>query len=99
MDVKTAFLRGELEETIYMKPEGFVENNSKVCLLKKSLYGLKQSPMQWYRWFDDFLVKTGLVRSNYDNCLYMMRKNEKVILYLLLYVDDTLKAKSDRQEI
>ena len=45
MDVKTAFLHGELEETIYMhQPEGFVEDNTKVCLLKKSLYGLKQSP-------------------------------------------------------
>jgi len=42
MDVKTEFLHGELEETIYMQqPEGFVEYNTKVCLLKKSLYGLK----------------------------------------------------------
>ncbi|CAJ2642413.1 unnamed protein product [Trifolium pratense] len=71
MDVKTAFLHGELEETIYMQqPEGFVKDNSKVCLLKKSLYGLKQSP-----------------------------RNEKVILYLLLYVDDILMASSDKQEI
>ena len=100
MDVKTAFLHGELEETIYMQqPEGFVEDNSKVCLLKKSLYGLKQSPRQWYRRFDDFLLKTGFVRSNYDSCVYMMKKDEKVILYLLLYVDDILIASSDKHEI
>jgi len=100
MDVKTAFLQGEFEETIYMQQlEGFVENNTKVCLLKKSLYGLKQSPRQWYRWFDEFLVKASFVRSNYDSCVYMMRRNEKVILYLLLYVDDILMASSDRQEI
>ncbi|CAJ2640159.1 unnamed protein product [Trifolium pratense] len=100
MDVKTAFLHGELEETIYMQqPEGFVEDNSKVCLLKKSLYGLKQSPRQWYRRFDDFLLKTGFVRSNYDSCVYMMKRNEKVILYLLLYVDDILMASSDKHEI
>ncbi|CAJ2637310.1 unnamed protein product [Trifolium pratense] len=100
MDVKTAFLHGELEETIYMQqPEGFVKDNSKVCLLKKSLYGLKQSPRQWYRRFDDFLLKTGFVRSNYDSCVYMMKRNEKVILYLLLYVDDILMASSDKQEI
>ncbi|GKF88183.1 reverse transcriptase, partial [Tanacetum coccineum] len=51
LDVKTAFLHGNLEEQIYMsQPEGF--NNSKrdqVCLLKKSLYGLKQSLRQWYK--------------------------------------------------
>ncbi|CAJ2648276.1 unnamed protein product [Trifolium pratense] len=100
MDVKTAFLHGELEETIYMQqPEGFVEDNSKVCLLKKSLYGLKQSPRQWYRRFDDFLLKTGFVRSNYDSCVYMMKRNEKVILYLILYVDDILMASSDKHEI
>ncbi|WJX42094.1 hypothetical protein P8452_29365 [Trifolium repens] len=100
MDVKTAFLHGELEETIYMQqPESFVEDNSKVCLLKKSLYGLKQSPRQWYRRFDDFLLKTGFVRSNYDSCVYMMKKDEKIILYLLLYVDDILIASSDKHEI
>ncbi|CAJ2651441.1 unnamed protein product [Trifolium pratense] len=100
MDVKTAFLHGELEETIYMQqPEGFVEDNSKVCLLKKSLYGLKQSLRQWYRRFDEFLLKVGFVRSNYDSCVYMMKRNEKVILYLLLYVDDILMASSDKHEI
>ncbi|MCI44121.1 reverse transcriptase-like protein, partial [Trifolium medium] len=76
MDVKTAFIHGELEETIYMQqPDGFVEDNSKVCILKKSLYGLKQSPRQWYRRFDEFPLKTGFVRSNYDSCVYMMKRN------------------------
>ena len=49
MDVKTAFLNGELEEEIYMKqPEGFLKtgNESKVCTLRKSLYGHKQAPKQ-----------------------------------------------------
>ncbi|KAG8481139.1 hypothetical protein CXB51_025904 [Gossypium anomalum] len=52
LDVKTAFLHGELEEDIYMQqPEGFTvsEKEDYVCLLKKSLYGLKQSPRQWYK--------------------------------------------------
>ncbi|MCH79396.1 retrotransposon protein putative Ty1-copia subclass [Trifolium medium] len=78
---------------------GFLEDNSKVCSLKKSSYGLKQSPRQWYQRFDDFLLKIGLVRSNYDNCVYMMKRNEKVILYLLLYVDDIRIACSNKQEI
>ncbi|KAG8483133.1 hypothetical protein CXB51_022087 [Gossypium anomalum] len=57
LDVKTAFLHGELEEDIYMQqPQGFTvsEKEDYVCLLKKSLYGLKQSPRQWYKRFDSF---------------------------------------------
>jgi hypothetical protein len=85
MDVKTAFLHGDLEEIIYMEqPNGFVENKSKVCLFKKSLYGLKQCPGQWYRRFDGFLLNTEFMRSGYDSCAYMLKKKEKVILYLLL---------------
>ena len=76
--------------------EGFVEDKSKVCLLKKSLYGLKQTPRQWYRRFDEFLLKTGFVRSGYDSCVYMLKNGEKVILYLLLYVDDILMASSSK---
>ena len=61
MDVKITFLHGELEEKIYMKkPEGFIQKDEekKVCLLNKSLYGLKQSPRQWYKRFDSFMIKT-----------------------------------------
>jgi hypothetical protein len=56
MDVKTTFLHGDLEEEIYMKqPKGFVVKGKKelVCKLKKSLYGLKQSPRMWYQKFDN----------------------------------------------
>ena len=52
INVKTAFLRGKLDEMIYMRqPEGYVikRHKDKVCLLKKSLYSLKQSPQQWYK--------------------------------------------------
>lgn len=61
LDVKTAFLHGELEEQIFMtQPEGFVKDSEegKVCLLKRSLYGLKQSPRQWYKRFDSFIIKS-----------------------------------------
>ena len=66
LDVKTAFLHGNLEEQIYMShPEGYVNKGSEkmVCLLKKSLYGLKQSPRQWYLKFDEFMVKNAYMRS------------------------------------
>ncbi|WVZ11959.1 hypothetical protein V8G54_016489 [Vigna mungo] len=86
LDVRTAFLHGDLEETIYMKqPDGFA----------KSLYGLKQSPRQWYRKFDDFLIKLNFKRCNYDDCVYTLNHDGEM-LYLLLYVDDILIASSDR---
>uniref|UniRef100_A0A0D3CNI4 Reverse transcriptase Ty1/copia-type domain-containing protein n=1 Tax=Brassica oleracea var. oleracea TaxID=109376 RepID=A0A0D3CNI4_BRAOL len=61
MDVKTAFLHGDLEERILMEqPEGFIlkGDEDKVCLLRKSLYGLKKSPRQWNLKFDGFMKKT-----------------------------------------
>ena len=62
LDVKKAFLHGELKEQIYMHQlEGFVIEGKEdhVCLLKKSLYGLKQSPRQWYKRFDTFMIGHG----------------------------------------
>ena len=59
LDVKTAFLHGELEEEIFMKqPEGFevAGKESHVCRLKRSLYWLKQSPRRWYKRFDFFMI-------------------------------------------
>lgn len=62
MDVKTAFLHGDLEEEIYMEqPEGFVKKGKEdyVCKLKKSLYGLKQAPRQWYMKFESVMGEQG----------------------------------------
>ena len=76
MDVKTAFLHGSLDEVIYMEqPPGFEQqgNSNKVCHLLKSLYGLKQSPRQWYRRFDDFMAMQGYSRSEFDSCVYFKR--------------------------
>ncbi|GJZ19084.1 retrovirus-related pol polyprotein from transposon TNT 1-94, partial [Tanacetum coccineum] len=72
LDVKTTFLHGNLEEVIYMKQPPRYEQGNKVCLLKKSLYGLKQSPRQWYRRFDEYMLSNGFKRSSYDSCVYYM---------------------------
>ena len=73
MDVKTAFLHGDLEEEIYMKqPEGFAVKGKKelASKLKKSLYGLKQSPGMWYQKFDTFIRGLGFTRSKADHCVH-----------------------------
>ena len=73
MDVKTMFLHGDLDEEIYMKQhEGFTIKVKKelVCKLKKSLYGLNQSPRMWYQNFDTYIQGLGFVRSKVDHCVY-----------------------------
>ncbi|KAH9679108.1 reverse transcriptase Ty1/copia-type domain-containing protein [Citrus sinensis] len=102
MDVKTAFLHGELQEEIIMdQPEGYEVPSKRdfVCLLKKSLYGLKQSPRQWYLRFDSFMLKHSYNRCNYDCCVYYKEISERRKIYLLLYVDDMLIACHDMAEI
>jgi hypothetical protein len=55
MDVKNAFLRDDLSEEIYMeRPQGFMQDSSLVCRLKKSLYGLKKAPRAWYAKMDSY---------------------------------------------
>ena len=94
LDVKTAFLHGDLDEEIYLRqPEGFIDSNRPdyVCKLNKSLYGLKQSPRLWYKRFDKFMLSQGYSRSFKDQCVYFKRCGKDMI-YLLLYVDDMLIA-------
>ena len=101
LDMKTAFLHGELEEEIYMdQPEGFIVPGKEdfVCKLKKSLYGLKQSPRKWYKRFDSFMISHGFERSQYDSCVYIKFVDGSPI-YLLLYVDDMLIAAKSKKEI
>jgi hypothetical protein len=93
MDVKTTFLHGDLEEQIYMKqPEGFSQLGQEhlVCKLKKSLYGLKQSPRQWYKRFDSYMIKISYKRCEYDCCVYVKSLDDGSFIFLLLYVDDML---------
>ena len=95
LDVKTTFLHGELEEQIYMyQPQCFKVQGkeNQVCLLKKSLYVLKQSPRQWYKWFDTFMIGHGYSKSGYDSCVYHRKLLDDSFVYLLLYVDDMLIA-------
>jgi ATP-binding cassette subfamily B (MDR/TAP) protein 1 len=92
MDVKTAFLHGDLEEEIYMhQPVGFEErgNESLVCRLRKSLYGLKQAPRQWYMKFENFMEENGFLKCDTDHCCFIKRYDKSFVI-LLIYVDDML---------
>jgi len=95
LDVKIAFLYGDLEGEIYMsQPMGFKNTGKKnmVCKLKKSLNELKQSPRQWYKRFDSFIREKRYTRSHYDSCVYYNKLPGGEYIYLLLYVDDMLIA-------
>jgi hypothetical protein len=73
IDVKTAFLNGEIEEEVCIKqPEGFVihDEKSHVWRLKKTLYGLKQAPRDWYDKMDGFFMSLGFSKSVVDPNLY-----------------------------
>lgn len=90
MDVKTAFLNGDLSEEIYMmQPEGYEKDKGLVCRLNRSIYGLKQASRAWNEKFHNFLTSIGFVRSASDMCLYTQKKGTIKII-LVLYVDDIL---------
>ncbi|MCQ7056711.1 hypothetical protein M9Y08_18315, partial [Clostridioides difficile] len=101
MDVKTAFLNGDLEEEIYMEqPEGFVApgNERKVCRLVKSLYGLKQAPKQWHEKFDKVMLSNGFKINECDKCVYI-KGNADSFVIVCLYVDDMLILGKDNDLI
>ncbi|GJZ84171.1 retrovirus-related pol polyprotein from transposon TNT 1-94 [Tanacetum coccineum] len=97
MDVKTAFLNGELNEVVYVsQPEGFVdpEHPSHVYRLKKALYGLKQAPRAWYDKLSAFLIKSGFTKGVVDPTLFT-RKAGKHLLLVQIYVDDIIFASTN----
>ena len=86
MDVKKAFLHGELDQEIYMdQPMGF-QNQSHpnyVCKLRKALYGLKQAPRAWYGKIAEFLTKSGFSVCHADSSLFVKANGEKLAILLV----------------
>eukprot|EP00253_Pinus_taeda_P002775 PITA_02775 len=92
MDVKSAFLNGDLEEEVYIEqPDGFILGNDPnlVCRLKKALYDLKQAPRAWYYRLDKYLHQQGFSKGSADINLYIKIENNKLLI-LVLYVDDII---------
>ncbi|KAJ0778869.1 putative RNA-directed DNA polymerase [Helianthus annuus] len=101
LDVKNAFLNGILEEEVYMEqPPGFIveEEASKVCRLRRSLYGLKQSPRAWFGRFSSVMGEFGMVRSAYDHSVFF-RHHQGQRIILVVYVDDIIITGDDEDGI
>src|SRR5258708_18227987 len=90
MDVKSAYLNGYLKEAVYMQQtEGFDDGTNCVCLLVKTLYGLKQSGHEWNIEFDKKICQKGFICLRADPCTYIKRKNDEVAI-ITIWVDDLL---------
>ena len=97
MDVKSAFLNGELEEEVYIEQlEGFLlsEKEDYVCRLKKALYGLKQAPRTWYAHLDGYLCQKWLNKGTSDNNIYVQIYKDNLTI-IEVYVDDIIFSSND----
>ena len=96
MDVKTAFLNGYIEESIFMEqPRGFEsQDGSKVCKLKRSIYGLKQASRSWNIRCDEAIKSFGFIKNEDEPCVYK-KVSDSAITFLVLYVDDILLMGND----
>uniref|UniRef100_A0A2N9IT58 Integrase catalytic domain-containing protein n=1 Tax=Fagus sylvatica TaxID=28930 RepID=A0A2N9IT58_FAGSY len=101
MDVKNAFLHGELDREIYMEqPKGFESKAQPdyVCKLRKALYGLKQAPRAWYGKMGEFLVHSGYSIAPADSSLFVKARGSRLAT-VLVYVDDLIITGDDEDEI
>lgn len=97
MDVITAYVQGDLSEEIFMnQPEPFIVKGQedKVCLLKRPLYGLKQSGREWYKKLDSYLSSIDMKKTEVDPCVYV-DNGSKSDLIIIVYVDDLLIGSRD----
>ena len=97
LDVSNAFLYGDLDEQVFMEqPPGYVAQgeSSEVCLLKKAIYGLKQSPRAWFHKFSQLLFAYGFVSTVSDPTV-MWKRTPHGCVILAVYVDDIIITGSD----
>ena len=101
LDVSNAFIYGDLEEQIYMeKPSEYLAQgeSSKVCFLRRAIYGLKQSPHAWFAKLSGLLSMFGFT-SCATNRIVLIKKTQGGLVILLVYVDDILMTCSDGTRI
>ncbi|KAK9824528.1 hypothetical protein WJX72_011105 [[Myrmecia] bisecta] len=100
LDIKTAFLNGELEEDVWVEqPAGYQEGEpGMACHLNRALYGLRQAPRAWHLKLKEELAAMGFTTCDADAALFV-RKGDKGNTYLLIYVDDILIASDTEREV
>ncbi|KAA0057569.1 Beta-galactosidase [Cucumis melo var. makuwa] len=98
LDVKNAFLNGDLVEEVYMSPPpGFeTQFGQQVCKLQKYLYGLKQSPRAWFDRFPTFVKSQGYSQGYSDHTLFIKASKTGKIAILIVYVDDIVLTRDDQ---
>ncbi|RVX02837.1 Retrovirus-related Pol polyprotein from transposon TNT 1-94 [Vitis vinifera] len=102
LDIKNAFLHGDLTKEVYMEqPPGFVAQgeSSLVCRLRRSLYGLKQSPRAWFGRFSSVVQEFGMLRSTANHSVFYHHNSLGQCIYLVVYVDDIVITGSDQDGI
>ena len=98
LDVKSAFLHGEIHEEVFVEqPPGYEQKGkeSKVYRLKKALYGLKQAPRPWYSRIESYFIKEGFNKCPYEHTLFTKTAEGGKILIVCLYVDDLIFTGND----
>ena len=83
IDVKSAFLNGNISEKVYVEQPLRFENHKlsdHVFELEKALYGLKQAPRAWYKKLSSFLINNNLIRENTDKTLFILRKLSEILI-------------------
>ncbi|KAG7588044.1 GAG-pre-integrase domain [Arabidopsis suecica] len=101
MDVKNAFLQGELEDDVYMTPPPGLEDSidpGKVWRLRKAIYGLKQSPRAWYHKLSRTLKDHGFKKSESDHTLFTLQSSQGIVV-VLIYVDDLIISGDNKEGI
>jgi len=100
LDFTLAYINGKLDKPVFMEiPKGFKGHfdDNKVFLLKRSLYGLKDSGLVWYQTLDKKLKSMNFESLNSDKCVYKF-KSDTCEIILLLYVDDVIVLTNDKQQ-
>ncbi|KAM2407389.1 hypothetical protein ACFX1X_026583 [Malus domestica] len=98
LDVKSAFLHGEINEEVFVEqPHGYVQRGKehKVYKLRKALYGLKQAPCAWYSRIEAYFLKEEFVKCPYEHTLFIKTRDGGKILIVCLYVDDLIYTGND----
>ncbi|CAI7791596.1 unnamed protein product [Closterium sp. NIES-53] len=99
LDMKNAFLQSKLDRLLYMYlPDYFNDRTDRVCKLLKSLYGLEQSPLLWYKGFNDVLIGTGRKKSQVYTVLYFKVGTDKMDCWALVSKSSTLEQPPQQQQ-